>query len=116
MAFASESHRLSPDTEFVDIFGAEKEIELAENVKPFTWKWVPLASGDCTFHSGLVYHWTGGNQTDTMREAMTIAYMTHDAVFDWPESNPKASTRHTFSTEGIERGGLLNHPTTPRLV
>ncbi|MEM7029477.1 MAG: phytanoyl-CoA dioxygenase family protein [Chloroflexota bacterium] len=115
MAFASESHKLAPDTEFIDIFAAEKEIELASNVQTYDWEWVPLASGDCTFHSGMLYHRAGANQTDVMREAMTIVYMTHDAVYDWPDSNPRAD-RHQFVTSGIKRGDILEHPLTPRLA
>ena len=115
MAFASESHRLSADTEFIDIFAAQEEIELAENVQPFEWDWVPLASGDCTWHSGLTYHRAGANQTEEMREAITIVYMVHDAVYHVPESNPRAD-RHKSATEGIELGGVLNSPITPRLV
>ena len=114
-AFANGSHRLPRDTEFVDIFAAEEEIGLSEHVKPFDWEWVPLASGDCTFHSGLIYHRAGANDTDAMREAMTIVYMAHDAVYDFTESNPRAD-RHQFATESIERGGVLNSAVTPRLV
>ncbi|MEM7332248.1 MAG: phytanoyl-CoA dioxygenase family protein [Chloroflexota bacterium] len=116
MAFASGSQNLSPDAEFIDIFNAQKEIELGDNVQTYEWEWVPLEAGDCTYHSGLLYHRAGGNQTTEMREAMTIVYMDHEAVYDWPESNPKAQYRHGFATEGIERGGVLNHPMSPRLL
>ena len=50
-----------------------------------------------------------------MREAITIVYMVHDAVYHVPESNPRAD-RHKSATEGIELGGVLNSPITPRLV
>ena len=116
MAFATGSHKLSLDAEFVDIFAAEDEIEIGENVRHYPWEWVPLAQGDCTFHSGLVYHRAGGNQTDVMREAMTIVYMTHDATFDWHAGNPGAEKRHGFATEGLSRGDILDSPFTPRLV
>jgi hypothetical protein len=52
MSFANGSHLLCQETEFIDIFNAQKEIELGENIQLFDWEWVPLASGDCTFHSG----------------------------------------------------------------
>ena len=116
MAFATGSHNLSPDAEFVDIFNAEEEIAIGNNVRDYLWEWVPLEQGDCTFHSGLVYHRAGGNQTDVMREAMTIAYMTSDATFDWPESNPEAGQRHGFATEGLTRGDVLESHFAPRLT
>ena len=116
MAFATGSHRLSPDAEFVDIFNAQYEIAIGDNVRSFPWEWAPLAQGDCTFHSGLLYHRAGGNQTDVMREAMTIVYMTADATFDWPESNPGAEDRHPFATEGLSRGDVLESSFAPRLL
>ena len=93
MSFASGSHKLSPDAEFVDIFNAQEEIAIGNNLRHYPWEWAPPKQGDCTFHSGLVYHRAGGNSTDQMREAMTIAYMTADATFDWPESNREAARR-----------------------
>ena len=117
MAFAAGSHELSPDAEFVDIFNAQAEIAIGDNVRHYPWEWVPLEAGDCTFHSGLVYHRAGGNSTDQMREAMTIAYMTADARFDWPESNPEAGRRHGFATEGLQRGDTVGVGSfAPRLV
>jgi len=116
MAFAAGSHKLSPDAEFVDIFNAQEEIAIGDNVRHYPWKWAPLQQGDCTFHSGLVYHRAGGNATDQMREAMTIAYMTADAIFDWPESNPEAGRRHGFATKGLTRGDKLESNFAPRLI
>lgn len=116
MAFAAGSHKLSPDAEFVDIFNAQEEIAIGDNLRSYPWEWAPLKQGDCTFHSGLVYHRADGNQTDTMREAMTIVYMTKDARFDWPESNPEAGRRHGFATEGLTRGDLLESSFAPRLI
>ncbi|MCE2472582.1 MAG: hypothetical protein J4G18_11935 [Anaerolineae bacterium] len=66
--------------------------------------------------TGLDYNRAGGNNTDEMREAMTIAYMTTDAIFDWPESNPEAGRRHGFATEGLTRGDLLESKFAPRLI
>ncbi|MCY4061875.1 MAG: phytanoyl-CoA dioxygenase family protein [Chloroflexi bacterium] len=116
MAFATGSHKLSPDAEFVDIFNAQEEIAIGDNVRHYPWEWAPLRQGDCTFHSGLIYHRAGGNSSDEMREAMTIAYMTADARFDWPESNPEAGRRHGFATEGLTRGDLLESSFAPRLI
>ncbi len=116
MAFAAGSHTLSPDAEFVDIFNAREDIAIGDNVRNYPWEWAPLEAGDCTFHSGLVYHRAGGNSTEAMREAMTIAYMTADARFDWPESNPEAGRRHGFATEGLKRGDLLESGFAPRLI
>ena len=116
MAFATGSHKLAPDADFVDIFNAQTEIAIADNLRQYPWEWMPLERGDCTFHSGLVYHRAGGNQTDDMREAMTVAYMTDQARFDWSPSNEAASTRHGFATAGLQRGDLLESNFAPRLL
>ena len=80
------------------------------------WAWVPLAAGDCTFHSGCVYHRADANRTSAMREVMTVAYMSADAVYDWPEWNSRVEDTHGFGTAGLRRGDPLNKPTTPRLA
>ena len=49
-----------------------------------------------------------------MREAMTIVYLVHDAIYDFPESNPKAD-RHGKATTGLKRGDVIASPITPRL-
>ena len=115
MSFAKGSHLLSQETEFIDIFNAQEELELGENMQKLDWEWAPLASGDCTFHSGLTYHRAAGNSTNMMREAMTIVYMAHDAIYDFPESNPKAD-RHAKATSGLKRGEVIDSPLTPRLL
>ena len=46
------------------------------------WRWIPLAAGECPFHSGCVLHRADANCTVAMREAMTVAYMSADAVYD----------------------------------
>lgn len=116
MAFAAGSHKLAPDAEFVDIFNAQEEIAIADNLRQYPWEWMPLNQGDCTFHSGLVYHRAGGNQTDDMREAMTVVYMTDQARYDWSPSNPEAAARHGFATQGLRRGDLLESEFAPRLI
>ena len=116
MAFATGSHKLAPDAAFVDIFNAQEEIAISDSVREYPWEWMPLSQGDCTFHSGLVYHRAGGNSTDAMREAMTVVYMTDQARFDWPETNPEAGRRHGFATEGLKRGDLLESEFAPRLM
>ena len=112
MAFAAGSHR-GGDPEFVDIFNVTVDIappgELA-------WEWEPLAAGDCTFHSGCVYHRADANRTSAMREAMTVAYMSAAATYDWPDWNTRVQQTHGFGTAGLRRGDPLDKPTTPQLA
>ena len=116
MAFAKGSHRQSPEPEFVDIFNAKAEIPLTERAAGFEWEWAPVAAGDCTFHSGLTYHRAAANETDQMREAMTIAYMVHYAIYDWPYWNDRIKDFGKWANEGLKRGDHFTLDTTPRLV
>jgi ectoine hydroxylase-related dioxygenase (phytanoyl-CoA dioxygenase family) len=113
MAFAAGSHRVGNDPEFVDIFSVTEDLappgELA-------WQWVPLAAGDCTFHSGCVFHRAGANRTSAMREAMTVAYISADATYDWPDWNARVEHADGVGTAGLRRGDPLNNPSTPQLA
>ena len=101
-----------PYPEFVDIFNVTEDLALPRELD---WQWMPLAAGDCTFHSGCVYHRADANRTSAMREAMTVAYMSADATYAWPEWNSRVEYTHGFGTAGLRRGDPLNKPTTPQL-
>ena len=51
-----------------------------------------------------------------MREAMTVAYLSADATYDWPDWNKRVGDTHGFGTAGVRRGDPLNTPTTPQLA
>ena len=113
MAFAAGSHRAAHAPEFVDIFNVTEDLPLPGEL---LWQWVPLGAGDCTFHSGCVYHRADANCTSAMREAMTVAYMSADAIYDWPDWNSRVEHTHGFGTAGLCRGAPLNKPSTPQLA
>ena len=113
MAFAAGSHRVGNDPEFVDIFNVTEDLALPGEL---AWQWVPLAAGDCTFHSGCVYHRAGANRTTAMREAMTVAYISADATYDWPDWNARVEHADGVGTAGLRRGDPLNKPSTPQLA
>jgi ectoine hydroxylase-related dioxygenase (phytanoyl-CoA dioxygenase family) len=115
LSFARGSHIGPNNTEFVDIWKAEQELVLPEKLAGFQWDEVPLNAGDCTFHNGMTYHRAASNKTGKTREAMTVVYMTDQAVYDFPESNPKAD-RHKSQTQGLSRGEIIDSPLAPRLA
>lgn len=80
MAFVPNSHQLG-EKEFVDIFHATDELERSKKVTDSEWIPEPLTAGAATFHSGLTYHRAFANQTDEMREAMTIIYFADSARY-----------------------------------
>jgi ectoine hydroxylase-related dioxygenase (phytanoyl-CoA dioxygenase family) len=74
LTFASGSHKK----------GYIKEIAISDESEEFYTNYVkeegfpiavePMAAGDCTFHTGWTLHTAPGNNTDTMREVMTVIY------------------------------------------
>lgn len=48
-----------------------------------------MAAGDATFHSGWVFHGAPGNQSDQMREVMTVIYYEDGAVVGQADSNDR---------------------------
>ena len=95
--------------EYVDIF---KNPHQPKSLKQSDKIFVPLKAGDATFHSGLTFHGACQNQTDQMREAMTIIYLKDGTTFD--ESDERNKT-HT-SCVGLANGEIINTKFTPVLI
>ncbi|MEM7131910.1 MAG: phytanoyl-CoA dioxygenase family protein [Chloroflexota bacterium] len=113
MAFIPNSHHLG-EKEFVDIFNATDETERTKKVVDSQWIPLPLVAGDATFHSGLTYHRAFANQTDEMREAMTIIYFADGARYEF--SNPRLARHNREEVGGLEVGEKIDTPTTPILI
>ena len=95
--------------EYVDIFkNPHQPSQLKDTEKVF----VPLKAGDATFHSGLTFHGAGNNQTDEMREAMTIIYIKDGVTFDASDERNKTHT----SCVGLNEGDRINTKFTPILI
>lgn len=95
--------------EYVDIF---KNPHLPKYLKESDKIFVPLKAGDATFHSGLTFHGAGQNQTDQMREAMTIIYLKDGITFDASDERNKTHT----SCIGLNDGDVINTKFTPILI
>jgi ectoine hydroxylase-related dioxygenase (phytanoyl-CoA dioxygenase family) len=95
--------------EYVDIFKNPHQPNiLTDKEKVF----VPLKAGDATFHSGLTFHGAGNNQTNEMREAMTIIYIKDGVTFDDSDERNKTHT----SCVGLHKGEIINTKFTPVLI
>lgn len=95
--------------EYIDIF---KNPHLPKYLKESDKIFVPLKAGDATFHSGLTFHGAGQNQTDQMREAMTIIYLKDGITFDASDERNKTHT----SCIGLNDGDVINTKFTPILI
>jgi len=76
MVFASESHRIGSLGEFP--ISDESEQVFKDYIEKNRLQVVDagdMKAGDATFHDSWVLHSALGNQTDRMREVMTVIYM-----------------------------------------
>lgn len=89
--------------EYVDIFkNPHQPIMLKDSKKVFT----PLKAGDATFHGA------GSNETNQMREAMTVIYIKDAVTFDASDERNKTHT----SCVGLKHGETNNTKFTPILT
>jgi ectoine hydroxylase-related dioxygenase (phytanoyl-CoA dioxygenase family) len=95
--------------EYVDIFRNPHQPKLLKNAEKV---FVPLKAGDVTFHSGLTFHGAGTNQTNEIREAMTIIYIKDGVTFDASDERNKTHT----SCAGLLEGEKINTKFTPILI
>lgn len=95
--------------EYVDIFKNPHQPDLLKDKEKV---FVPLKAGDATFHSGLTFHGAGNNQTNEMREAMTIIYIKDGVTFDATDERNKTHT----SCVGLNNGETINTKFTPVLI
>lgn len=95
--------------EYVDIF---KNPHLPNILTDKEKTFVPLKAGDATFHSGLTFHGAGNNNTNEMREAMTVIYIKDGVTFDASDERNKTHT----SCVGLNSGDVINTKFTPVLI
>lgn len=97
------------DREYVDIFKNPHEPDkVKENKKIYT----PIAPGDATFHSGLTFHGAENNQTDEMREGMTVIYISDGNRFD---TSDERNATHK-SCHGLKDKDIIKTKYTPKLI
>lgn len=95
--------------EYVDIFKNPHQPEFLKNEDRV---FVPLKTGDATFHSGLTFHGAGENKSNQMREAMTVIYIKDGVTFD---SSDERNRTHT-SCIGLNEGEIIDTKYTPILI
>lgn len=89
LTFATGSHRQGRFGQLA--ISDESEQFFADLVKErgFGISHEPLAAGDATFHAGWTLHCAPGNNTDRMREVMTVIYHAEDARVIEPDSHKR---------------------------
>ena len=115
MTFATGSHRLGNLGDFAIGDESQAEFDRVIDEKGLT----RTASGafevgDASFHSGWTLHSAPPNQTDTMRESMTIIYYA-DGSRVGPLDHPNRKLDRDVWLRGCEPGDLAAGPLNPVL-
>jgi ectoine hydroxylase-related dioxygenase (phytanoyl-CoA dioxygenase family) len=71
-----------------------------------------MQAGDATFHMGWTLHAAPGNESNTMREVMTVIFMDADATVMEPK-NPNQEADRQRWLSGYEPGRKVDSPLNP---
>jgi len=74
----------------------------------------PLAAGDATFHAGWALHRAPGNDTDVMREVMTVIWFADGTRVGAADSPLRQNDLRQW-LPGLQPGDLAASPLNPRL-
>jgi len=108
MGFIPGTHK-SGVKEYIDIF---EKPHLPEAVKVEDLVNIPLKAGDATYHSGLTFHAANANNTNEVREAMTIIYFEDGAPYTVEDERNK---EHKWAV-GTIPGKPVETKFTPKLI
>jgi len=106
--FVPGSHESGID-EYVDIF---TNPHIPGKLKDSQQINTPLLAGDATFHSGRTYHGARANQSEEMREAMTVIYIADGTTFTADDAR---NATHK-SCAGLNDGDIVDTKYTPKLI
>ena len=98
--------KISDDSENI----IEKKLRLSD----FEQVVEPFDLGEVSFHSGWVFHRAGANETDKMREVMTIIYMDKNMRLKQPSNDNQQADWDTWCPHAVV-GEVINSPINPVL-
>jgi ectoine hydroxylase-related dioxygenase (phytanoyl-CoA dioxygenase family) len=113
LTFASGSHQLG----FIGNLAISDDSEaligelVREKGYPAT-RATQMNAGDATFHSGWTLHCAPGNQSDRMREVMTVIYFA-DGARVTPPKNPHQEADRQRWLMGLEAGKVIDSALNP---
>ncbi|RVT98124.1 phytanoyl-CoA dioxygenase family protein [Mucilaginibacter limnophilus] len=74
-----------------------------------------MKAGDATFHRGFTIHKAPGNNSDTMREVMTVIYIADGAKITEPKNKYQVDD-HRKWLDGKPVGGFVDSELNPKLL
>lgn len=116
IAFASTSHKkgLLFNVEISDESEAEYREYVGKSNFPIS-RAASMKAGDATWHYGLTVHSAHGNNSETMREVMTIIYMAGDARVAAPKNSWQEEDRRVW-LKSLSPGSLADSDINPLVL
>ncbi len=108
LEFSQGSQRLTTGRD--KEIGDESQVVLAQALRSEGYPHIiePFELGEVSYHLGWTFHRAGANQTDKMREVMTMIYMDKDIALKQPENRNQRQDREQW-LPGAEVGQPINN-------
>jgi len=114
LEFSAGSQQLTEGRNLKISDESEKEIQKKLTLRDFEQVVEPFDAGEISFHMGWVFHRAGPNQTDAMRNVMTIIYMDKDMRLKEPVNENQLADWNTWCP-GVKVGDVIDSPLNPVL-
>ncbi|MEO1261177.1 MAG: phytanoyl-CoA dioxygenase family protein [Bacteroidota bacterium] len=114
LEFSAKSYQLHGGRELKISDDSEKVISKKLRINDFEHVVEPFELGEVSFHSGWVFHRAGANQTDDMRQVMTVIYMDQNMKLKAPENKNQQNDWDTWCP-GATIGEQIDTPLNPVL-
>ncbi|MEM7657586.1 MAG: phytanoyl-CoA dioxygenase family protein [Bacteroidota bacterium] len=112
LEFSAGSHRIVEGRELM--IGDESEAQIGTRLKVTDFAHViePFELGEVSFHSGWVFHRAGANQTDQVRQVMTVIFMDRDIRLKAPTNANQQNDWDTWCPSA-KIGEVIDTPLNP---
>jgi ectoine hydroxylase-related dioxygenase (phytanoyl-CoA dioxygenase family) len=114
LEFSAKSYLLHGGRELPISDDSEQVISKKLRLNDFQQVAEPFDLGEVSFHSGWVFHRAGANNTDRMRQVMTVIYMDQDMRLKAPENANQQNDWDTWCP-GAVIGDIIDTPINPVL-
>lgn len=112
LEFSAKSHLMQEGRNLKISDDSEVEIQKRLRLGDFLQVKEAFELGEVSFHSGWIFHRAGANQTDKMRQVMTMIYMDKDMRLKQPENVNQQADWETWCPSA-KVGEIINTPLNP---
>lgn len=114
LEFSAKSHQIPLGRELPIGDDSEQIIKKTLRINDFEHVIEPFDLGEVSFHSGWIFHRAGANNTNQMRQVMTVIYMDQDMYLKAPDNKNQQNDWNTWCP-GAKIGEPINTHINPVL-